>query len=138
MVATIFERFVHESPVAVMVRATLENAFSAPALDRLFVCTAEQQYTRTLLFSTVVELMTTVVLRQEQSLHAAFQQRRHILVESRRAGHDLPLVRGDRFAQVGVDAADRIAIRRRHTLPGATGSWVGHRPGAGWEAHRIR
>jgi IS4 transposase len=60
-----------------MVRATLENAFSAPALDRLFVCTAEQQYTRTLLFSTVVELMTTVVLRQEKSLHAAFQQRRH-------------------------------------------------------------
>lgn len=76
MVATIFERFVQESPVAVMVRATLENAFSAPALDRLFVCTAEQQYTRTLLFSTVVELMTTVVLRQEKSLHAAFQQRR--------------------------------------------------------------
>jgi IS4 transposase len=76
MVATIFERFVQESPVAVMVRATLENAFSASALDRLFVCTAEQQYTRTLLFSTVVELMTTVVLRQEKSLHAAFQQRR--------------------------------------------------------------
>jgi IS4 transposase len=76
MMAMIFERFVQESPVAVMVRATLENAFSAPALDRLFVCTAEQQYTRTLLFSTVVELMTTVVLRQEQSLHAAFQQRR--------------------------------------------------------------
>ena len=76
MVATIFERFVQESPVAVMVRATLENAFSAPALDRLFVCTAEQQYTRTLLFSTVVEMMTAVVLRQEQSLHAAFQQRR--------------------------------------------------------------
>jgi IS4 transposase len=79
MVATIFERFVQESPVAVMVRATLENAFAAPALDRLFVCTAEQQYTRTLLFSTVVELMTTVVLRQETSLHAAFQQRRQHL-----------------------------------------------------------
>jgi len=76
MVATIFERFVQESPVAVMVRATLENAFSAPALDRLFLGTAEEQYTRTLLFSPVVELMTTVVLRQEKSLHAAFQQRR--------------------------------------------------------------
>ena len=36
----------------------------------------EQQYTRTLLFSTVVELLTTVVLRQEKSIHAAFQQRR--------------------------------------------------------------
>jgi Transposase DDE domain len=79
MVATIFERFVHESPVAVMVRATLENAFAAPALDRLCVCTAEQQYTRTLLFSTVVELMTTVVLRQEKSLPAALQQRRQHL-----------------------------------------------------------
>ena len=79
MVARIFERFVQESPVAVMVRATLENAFSAPALDCLFLCTAEQQYTRTLLFSTVVELMTTVVLRQEKSLHAAFQQRRQQL-----------------------------------------------------------
>jgi hypothetical protein len=76
MVAMIFERFVQESPVAVMVRATLENAFSAPALDRLCICTAEQPYTRTLLFSTVVELMTTVVLRQEKSIHAAFQPRR--------------------------------------------------------------
>jgi IS4 transposase len=79
MVARIFERFVQESPVAVMVRATLENAFSAPALDCLFIRTAEQQYTRTLLFSTVVELMTTVVLRQEKSIHAAFQQRRQQL-----------------------------------------------------------
>jgi IS4 transposase len=76
MVAEIFQRFVQESPVAVMVRATMENAFAGPALDALFAQTAEQQYTRTLLFSTVVELMTTVVLRQEQSLHAAFQRRR--------------------------------------------------------------
>ena len=79
MVAEIFQRFVQESPVAVMVRATLENAFAAPALDELFTQTVEQQYTRTLLFSTVVELMTTVVLRQEQSIHAAFQQRREQL-----------------------------------------------------------
>jgi IS4 transposase len=76
MVAEIFQRFVQKSPVAVMVRATLENALAGPALDALFAQTAEQQYTRTLLFSTVVELMTTVVLRQEQSIHAAFQQRR--------------------------------------------------------------
>jgi IS4 transposase len=79
MVAEIFQRFVQESPVAVMVRATLENAFAAPALDELFTQTVEQQYTRTLLFSTVVELMTTVVLRQEKSIHAAFQQRREQL-----------------------------------------------------------
>ena len=59
-----------------MVRATLENAFSAPALDQLFVCATEQPYTRTLLFSTVVELMTAGVLGQEKSRPAAFQQRR--------------------------------------------------------------
>ena len=79
MGAEIFQRFVQESPVAVMVRATLENVFAAPALDELFAHTAEQQYTRTLLFSTVVEVMTAVVLRQEKSLHAAFQQRREQL-----------------------------------------------------------
>lgn len=79
MVAEIFQRFVQESPVAVMVRATLGNAFAAPALEELFTQTVEQQYTRTLLFSTVVELMTTVVLRQEKSIHAAFQQRREQL-----------------------------------------------------------
>ena len=42
MVAEIFQRFVPESPVAVMVRATLENAFAAEALEALFVQTAEQ------------------------------------------------------------------------------------------------
>jgi hypothetical protein len=79
MVAEIFQRFVQESPIAVMVRATLENAFAAPALEELFMQSVEEQYTRTLLFSTVVELMTTVVLRQEKSIHAAFQQRREQL-----------------------------------------------------------
>jgi len=62
-----------------MVRATLENVFAPVELEQLFAQTAEQQYTRTLLFSTVVELMTTVVLRQEKSIHAAFQQRREHL-----------------------------------------------------------
>jgi IS4 transposase len=79
MVAEMFQRFVQESPIAVMVRATLEHAFAAPALDELFMQSVEEQYTRTLLFSTVVELMTTVVLRQEKSIHAAFQQRREPL-----------------------------------------------------------
>jgi hypothetical protein len=47
MVAESFQRFGHESPVAVMVRATMENAFAGPALDALFAQTAEQQYPRT-------------------------------------------------------------------------------------------
>jgi hypothetical protein len=76
MVAEIFQRFVQESPVAVLVRATLEHAFTAPALEELLMQTVEQQYTRTRWFSTVVEVMTTVGLREEKSIQAAFPQRR--------------------------------------------------------------
>jgi hypothetical protein len=59
-----------------MGRAPMENAFAGPALDALFAQTAEQPYPRTLWFSTVVELRTTVVVRPEKSIHAAFEQRR--------------------------------------------------------------
>ena len=76
MVAGIFQRFVHESPIAVRVRATMENAFAGPAWAALGAQTAEQPYTRPRLFSTVVELRTTVVVRPEKSIHAAFEQRR--------------------------------------------------------------
>jgi len=71
MVAEIFQRFVQASPVAVMVRATWENAVAAPALDKLLMQTVEQPYTRPRLFSTVGEVRTTVVLRQEKSIPAA-------------------------------------------------------------------
>ncbi len=43
---TIFERLVQESPVALMVRATLESAFAPEELDGLFAPTAQQQYAR--------------------------------------------------------------------------------------------
>ena len=57
----IFERFVQQSPVTVMVRAALEHALAPQVIDALFERTAERQYTRTLLFSSVVDLMGTVV-----------------------------------------------------------------------------
>ncbi len=40
---TIFEQFVQESPVAVMVRAVLENTFTPQESDGLFAQTARQQ-----------------------------------------------------------------------------------------------
>ena len=57
----IFERFAEQSPVTVMARAALEHALDPRTIDALFENVAERQYTRTLLFSTVVDLMATVV-----------------------------------------------------------------------------
>lgn len=57
----LFDRFVAASPLSVMVRGTIEHALSGQALDDLFARTADRQYTRELLFSTVVDLMSLVV-----------------------------------------------------------------------------
>jgi hypothetical protein len=42
----IFDRFVADSPLSVMTRATIEHALSAEARDALFERTADKQYTR--------------------------------------------------------------------------------------------
>jgi hypothetical protein len=69
-----FEAFVQKSPVSVMVRAVLERAFHVPRIDALFERTAVRQYTRDLLFSTVVALMSEVVLGVSRSVRVAYQQ----------------------------------------------------------------
>ena len=73
LLGKIFERFVALAPVCVAVRAVLESALCPRELDDLFTKVAKQQYTRTLLFSTCVELMATVVCRVHRTLHAAYQ-----------------------------------------------------------------
>ncbi|MDF5731801.1 MAG: hypothetical protein PUP92_28290, partial [Rhizonema sp. PD38] len=49
----VFERFVEESPVSVMVRGLLETILCPEKLDELFEKSTKTQYTRELLFSTV-------------------------------------------------------------------------------------
>jgi len=56
-----------------MVRGVLERAFDAGRLDTLFEKTAETGYTRELLFSTLVRLMSEVVLGVSPTVHAAYQ-----------------------------------------------------------------
>lgn len=68
-----FERFVEESPISVMVRGVLENAFQPNQVDALFERTAESQYTRELLFSSLTELMCQVVFDVSPSVRAAYQ-----------------------------------------------------------------
>lgn len=71
----VFERFVKRSALTVMTRATMEHALDEAALNQLFDQTAESQYTRKLLFSSVVELMTLVVCNRI-SVHRAFKKSR--------------------------------------------------------------
>jgi IS4 transposase len=73
MLGKVFQRFVEKSPVAVMVGSVLERVLNPELLNELFDCTAERQYTRDLLFSTVFDLMSQVVCGQHPSLHAAYQ-----------------------------------------------------------------
>lgn len=70
----VLERFVAACPVAVLARLVVQRALSAAWVDGVFAAHAEQQYTRELLFSTVVDLMTLVTLGLRPSLHAAAQE----------------------------------------------------------------
>ncbi len=84
----LFEQFAREAPISVMVRATLENALNPWALDQLFEDTAEHQYTRTLLFSSIVDLMSTVVCRIRPSINAAYKKLAPVLGVTRKAVYD--------------------------------------------------
>ena len=84
----IFERFAQQSPVTVMARAALEHALSPQAIDALFEQTAERQYTRTLLFSSVVDLMGSVVAKIQPAINAAYRAKAEALGVSLRAVYD--------------------------------------------------
>jgi hypothetical protein len=73
LLGAIFDRFAAKSPVSVMVQGSLEFALHASKLDAIFDQHALNQYTRTLLFSSAVDLLTQVVCGVHQSVHSAFQ-----------------------------------------------------------------
>jgi IS4 transposase len=84
----VFERFAQNSPLSVMGRGVMENALSPTVIDQLFDDVAERQYTRKLLFSSVVDLMSVVVCRIQPSIHAAYQARAETIDASIKAVYD--------------------------------------------------
>jgi IS4 transposase len=84
----VFERFVQDSPLSVMARGVMENALNPTVVDRLFEDVAERQYTRKLLFSSVVDLMGLVVCRIRPAIHAAYQAHAETIDASLRAVYD--------------------------------------------------
>ena len=73
MLNSVFMPFVEKSPISVMARGMLERVLNPDQLNEWFDTTAEAQYTKELLFSTILELMSEVVQGSQPNIHAAFQ-----------------------------------------------------------------
>jgi len=67
----VLERFEKQAPGAMMAHLALEQALPASWIDEVFQAHRSRQYSRELLFSSVVELMLLVTLGLRPSLHAA-------------------------------------------------------------------
>jgi len=105
-----FENFVESSPVSVMMRGIIENLFHPERLDRLFEENAVTQYTRTLPFSTVAELMGEVVFNVSPSIGASLKTRVDCLPVSTRAFYlKLNGIEPEVAAVLVRDAAKRLS-----------------------------
>lgn len=79
LLSGLFEPFVKARPIGVMARGVLERLLNPDRLDALFQRTAQQQYTRELLFSQLAALMSEVTFGQQPSVHAAYQSQKETL-----------------------------------------------------------
>jgi IS4 transposase len=76
----VLSRFVEGCPVAVMARLGLDHVLNQEWVNETFEKHREEQYTRELLFSTVVDTMGLVATGQRPSLNAAIQKNRDLTV----------------------------------------------------------
>ena len=126
MLPAAFTSFVKQGPIGVMARAIVERFLEPERLDELFRRTAVEQYQRHLLFSSVVDLMQSVVLGVEPSVFAAYRKRRHTLpvtddsiynkLKGMELGVSAALVRDS--AERATAVIDEFKARRAPWLPG--------------------
>ena len=75
MLDTVVARFEEESPLTVMARVMVQQVLDPAWLDALFEAERQRQYTRELLFSSVIDLMAEVALGLKPSVYAAARKR---------------------------------------------------------------
>lgn len=85
MLSSIFDAFVKESPVSVMMRGLMEYVFRPQRINEIFESYSKVQYTRELLFSTLVNLLSLVVCGIHPSVSAAYKAQAESLNVSRGA-----------------------------------------------------
>jgi hypothetical protein len=76
ILSEIMQRFQEKAPIPVMARALLERVLSDDRLDECFDRVVEKQYTRTLLFSSVFDVMALVVMKVFPSVNSAYKDRK--------------------------------------------------------------
>ncbi|MEO0770310.1 MAG: transposase [Cyanobacteria bacterium J06649_4] len=103
MLAAIFDGFIEASPVSVMLRGLLEKVFRAERLDAIFEQQAQAQYTRELLFSDLVNLLSLVVCGIHPSINAAYKAK----------ANEVNVTRNAIYAKLtGVETAVSAALLR--------------------------
>ncbi|WP_041622426.1 hypothetical protein [Oscillatoria nigro-viridis] len=85
MLEAIFDRFVQKTPITIMVRGLMERILSHEQMDSIFEKNAQSQYTRELLFSSLVDMMSLVVCGIYPCVNAAYRHKATELNVSRRA-----------------------------------------------------
>jgi hypothetical protein len=126
MLPKAFQRFVEQRPICVMAQAVLENLFQPQRHDALFERVAQKQYTRTLRFSALVELLFAVVLCIEPSVYAGYRHRKKRLRVSDQAVYDkldglelgIAAALVEDSAQQAAAVIDALGARRKPWLPG--------------------
>ena len=73
MLSAVFKPFVEESPISIMARGMIERVLNPEQLNQWFNATANNQYTKDLLFSSLFDIMSLVVHGRHRSVHAAYQ-----------------------------------------------------------------
>jgi IS4 transposase len=88
MLSDLFKPFIEGSPLSVMMRGLVERLLNPEQMDRWFEQFAREQYTRELLFSTVVSLMLEVVCGSRKAVNAAYQAMQEAIPVSIQAVYD--------------------------------------------------
>ena len=126
----IFQRFVADSPVCVMVQTLMENVLSPTTVDTLFEHHAELQYTRNLLFSDIVNLMSLVVCGVRPSINSAYKKMAPLLGVTRKAVYD-------KIDRVETTTSAAL-VRHSASALGAIIDELGSRNPAWLEGYRVR
>jgi IS4 transposase len=115
MLSSIFDAFVQESPISVMMRGLMESVFRPQRMNEIFETHSKLQYTRELLFSSVVNLLSLVVCGIHPSVSAAYKAK----------ASSLNVSRGAVYQKLnGVELAVSAALVRE--TASELGSLIGH------------
>ena len=128
MLGKAFERFIEKAPVAVMVRGVLERVLNPDALNAIYERSVVKQYTRELMFSSVVSLMNLVVCRIQPSIHAAYQDNKDEIETSIASVYNkLNGIDTETSRALVKETAEQMG-EAVHGLKGARTPWIpGHR-----------